>query len=64
MDALVGDSKMEFDVVLTEWRNYSKSLEGLREGQGHGDKCVDTQEKKYTPPDLFLKLRTRHRTLN
>lgn len=64
MDALVGDSKTEIDVVLTEWRNYSKSLEGLREGQGHGDMCVNAQEKKYAPPDLFLKLRTRPRTLN
>ncbi|KAJ5140238.1 hypothetical protein N7448_003646 [Penicillium atrosanguineum] len=64
MDALVGDSKTEIDVVLTEWRNYCKSLESFREGQGHGDKCVNTQEKKYTPPDLFLKLRTRPRTMN
>ena len=23
MDALVGDSKMEIDVILTEWRNHS-----------------------------------------
>jgi putative membrane protein len=64
MDALVGDSKMEIDVVLNEWRNYSKAMEGFRETQGHADRCLDTPEIKYTPPDLFLKLRTRPRTSN
>jgi len=61
MDALVGDCKMEIEAVLTEWRNYTKAMEGFREGQDHGDRC---QEKRYTPPDLFLKLRTRPRTSN
>lgn len=61
MDALVGDSKMEIDAVLTEWRNHSKAMDGFREGQIHGYRC---QGKNYTPPDLFLKLRTRPRTSN
>lgn len=73
MDALVGDSKMEVDVVLTEWRKYSKAMEGkmdAREGQRHGERCLDVGQSKvgngdgranerYMPPDLFLKLRPR-----
>ena len=71
MDALVGDSKMEIDVVLGEWRNHSKAMESMdhmhAERQEHGQQCRDADEigregrggKKYVPPDLFLKLRPR-----
>lgn len=72
MDALVGDSKMEIDVVLDEWRKYSKTMDRMRsvhEGSGHGERCLDTninvgqseahREQPYLPPDLFLKLRPR-----
>lgn len=71
MDALVGDSKMEIDVVLTEWRKHSKAMETMRsmhEGLSHGERCLDAsagyhegvpKEQRYTPPDLFLKLRPR-----
>ncbi|KAJ5690022.1 Bestrophin/UPF0187 [Penicillium macrosclerotiorum] len=72
MDALVGDSKTEIDVVLTEWRAYSKSIETTwneRERvQDHGDRCLDVDrkrtsnryeqgEQKYMATDMFLKLR-------
>lgn len=74
MDALVGDSKMEIDVVLTEWRRHSKVMEGMRdvaEEPTHGERCLEAHESalgngdaramegKYMPPDLFLKLRPR-----
>lgn len=71
MDALVGDSKMEIDVVLTEWRRHSKAMESMRdaaEEQTHGKRCLDDDRNKlgeerakdkYMPPDLFLKLRPR-----
>lgn len=72
MDALVGDSKMEIDVVLDEWRKYSKTMDRMRsakEGSGHGERCLDANmnvgeseapsEQEYMPPDLFLKLRPR-----
>lgn len=72
MDALVGDSKMEIDVVLTEWRRHSKAMESMRkapEEPTHGERCLEVDHSKlgnddgrakgdkYTPPDLFLKLR-------
>lgn len=69
MDAIVGDSKTEIDVVLAEWRTHSKAMETLREqpaGAVHGNLCLtpDRNESgngsvdgKYTPPDLFLRLR-------
>lgn len=74
MDALVGDTKIEIDVVLTEWRAYSKAMESAWHGndrsRGHGERCLDNGSKasangdkqcqeKYTPPDLFLKQRPR-----
>lgn len=68
MDALVGDSKTEIDVILNEWRNHSKAMEealGAHVGRDHGRHCVETDhdtaknpdKEKYMPPDLFLKLR-------
>ncbi|KOS39459.1 hypothetical protein ACN38_g9696 [Penicillium nordicum] len=69
MDAIAGDSKVEIDVVLAEWRTHSKAMEELREqraGAVHGNLCLtpDRNESgngsvggKYTPPDLFLRLR-------
>ena len=68
MDALVGDSKMEIDVILTEWRNHSKAVgdkwcaRGAK--QDHGQQCMDadqgkTGEEKYMQSDLFLRLRPR-----
>ncbi|KAJ5587525.1 uncharacterized protein N7459_003290 [Penicillium hispanicum] len=73
MDALVGDSKMEIDVVLEEWRNYSKEMVSMEHTfpreQSHGEQCRDAdhgasrngiergREEKYMPPDLFLKRR-------
>lgn len=72
MDALVGDSKMEIDVILTEWRNHSKAAEAISRthasGKGHGKYCADSdhgnggklsEKEKYVPPDLFLKFRPR-----
>lgn len=69
MDAIVGDSKTEIDVVLSEWRTHSKAMEVLRQkpaGAFHGDLCLTNDrdesgngsaDRKYTPPDLFLRLR-------
>lgn len=71
MDALVGDTKIELDVVLAEWRAYSKAMESSWRGvdvNGHGERCMDAGSKaatstaqvtreKYNPPDLFLKRR-------
>lgn len=77
MDALVGDSKMEIDVVLTEWRRHSKAMESMRsvrEGPSHGARCLEAdqsrigngdvraKEERYMPPDLFLELRPRTAT--
>lgn len=74
MDALVGDTKTEIDVVLTEWRTYSKAMESSWYGNdgahSHGERCLDAgaqsgangdkqKKEKYTPPDLFLRLRPR-----
>ncbi|CEJ58795.1 Putative UPF0187 domain protein [Penicillium brasilianum] len=74
MDALVGDTKIEIDVVLSEWRTYSKAMESSWNGNdgahGHGERCLDAgaqpgangdqqKKEKYTPPDLFLRLRPR-----
>ena len=74
MDALVGDTKMEIDVVLAEWRAFSKAMESAWYGndgnRGHGERCLDGApqasangdkpgQEKYTPPDLFLKRRPR-----
>lgn len=73
MDALVGDTKTEIDVVLNEWRQHSKMMENsmrVHEGELHGKQCLDVgnngttlngrQDKKdYLPTDLFLKPRPR-----
>lgn len=73
MDALVGDSKMEIDVVLAEWREHSKAMESTRDGLGESTQgeCLEghqstlgndgglAKEGKYMPPDLFLKPRPR-----
>lgn len=69
MDALVGDTKTEIDVVLSEWRQHSKMMEG----EMHGKQCLDMgngssttlngeRDKanlKYLPTDMFLKSRPR-----
>ena len=69
MDAIVGDSRTEIDVVLSEWRKHSKAMESSTErpaGAVHGDLCLTpgrtesrngSTDGKYTPPDLFLKLK-------
>lgn len=69
MDAIAGDSKVEIDVVLSEWRTHSKAMDALRHqpaGAYHGDLCLaptrdagsdDQRDDKYAPPDLFLRLR-------
>ncbi|KAJ5697425.1 Bestrophin/UPF0187 [Penicillium malachiteum] len=59
MDALVGDSKTEIDVVLTEWRNHCKTMDRIWHAK-HGERCLDGAqvvrgEEKYMEPDLFLK---------
>ncbi|KAJ5098695.1 hypothetical protein N7532_005696 [Penicillium argentinense] len=72
MDALVGDTKTEIDVVLDEWRQHCKAMEGMihsRDGEIHGKQCFDAghgatvngvrDKESYMPPDLFLKLRPR-----
>ncbi|KAJ5620317.1 Bestrophin/UPF0187 [Penicillium lagena] len=71
MDALVGDSKMEIDVVLDEWRARSKVQDAAASTAapaGHGERCKDNsfdagdegdREEMFVPPDLFLKLRPR-----
>lgn len=63
MDAIVGDSKTEIDVVLSEWRKLSKSQDGTA---GHGERCqtaknnvVPNGEDVFMQPDLFLKCRPR-----
>lgn len=65
MDALVGDSKTEIDVVLSEWRSHSKAMEETWHARNdtsiHGTHCVNGQklkaDEKYMEPDLFLKTR-------
>ncbi|CAG7928852.1 unnamed protein product [Penicillium olsonii] len=69
MDAIAGDSKVEIDVVLSEWRTHSKAMDALRNqpaGAYHGDLCLTPNRNedgagrgndKYAPPDLFLRLR-------
>lgn len=71
MDALVGDSKMEIDVVLDEWRARSKVLDAAASTAvpaGHGERCKDSssnaghrgdREEMFVPPELFLKLKPR-----
>ncbi|CAL5870856.1 uncharacterized protein PFLUO_LOCUS5097 [Penicillium psychrofluorescens] len=71
MDALVGDSKMEIDVVLDEWRARSKVLDAAASTAvhaGHGERCKDNssdagnrgdREEMFVPPELFLKPRPR-----
>ncbi|KAJ5558804.1 Bestrophin/UPF0187 [Penicillium sp. DV-2018c] len=62
MDAIVGDLKIELDVVLSEWRTHSKAMEVLNQqpaGAVHGSMCLSAEsvEGMYMPPDLFLRLR-------
>ncbi|KAF7718537.1 Bestrophin, RFP-TM, chloride channel family protein [Penicillium ucsense] len=52
MDALVGDTKIELDVVMNEWRTYSKAMEGAWRAaenvNGHGERCLDGAPKATT----------------
>ncbi|OJJ51087.1 hypothetical protein ASPZODRAFT_316747 [Penicilliopsis zonata CBS 506.65] len=50
MDAIVGDAKMEMDVVLDEWRRINREASS-------SDTAVSGLVDKYTPPDLFLRRR-------
>ncbi|KAJ5243031.1 uncharacterized protein N7469_001358 [Penicillium citrinum] len=75
MDALVGDTKTEIDVVLSEWRHHCKVMESkidTRQGGLHGKQCLnnghtgiasdgeaDREPKQFMSPDLFLKSRPR-----
>lgn len=72
MDAIVGDSKTEIEVVLSEWRKHAKAMEANMRSHdgatGHGDRCLtphhngiggDGGDRKFLQPDLFLKLRPR-----
>lgn len=66
MDALVGDSKTEIDVVLREWRAHCKATDAIWKTQcQHGDRCLDGdnspggEEKKFMQQDLFLRVRPR-----
>lgn len=73
MDAIAGDSKVEIDVVLSEWRTHAKAMDALRHqppGVYHGDLCLtpvqneiggNKGDEKYAPPDLFLRLRPNSR---
>ncbi|KAJ5120324.1 uncharacterized protein N7515_009712 [Penicillium bovifimosum] len=68
MDAIVGDLKIEIDVILSEWRAHSKAMEALSQqpaGAVHGNLCLSAERNeagnegvngKYMPPDLFLRL--------
>ncbi|CAI7634458.1 unnamed protein product [Penicillium manginii] len=78
MDALVGDTKTEIDVVLSEWRQHCKMVEGsmnVRGGETHGNQCLDAggngngitlnggrDKASYVATDLFLKSRPRTAT--
>lgn len=56
MDAIVGDSKMEMDVVLSEWRKLMSSTEA--EGPRNESRCVeDHNDRDKFPPEMFIKRR-------
>ncbi|KAJ6144954.1 hypothetical protein N7470_008849 [Penicillium chermesinum] len=65
MDALVGDSKTEIDVVLREWRAHCKATDAIwrTNRQNHGNRCHDGEnslageEKMFLQQDLFLRVR-------
>ncbi|KAL4920571.1 Bestrophin, RFP-TM, chloride channel-domain-containing protein [Aspergillus aurantiobrunneus] len=64
MDALVGDAKMEIDVVLAEWRRLMEMVEGgYRLGEGsNGDGLTGgegLQKEGFVMPDMFLRARAR-----
>ncbi|KAE8154988.1 UPF0187 domain protein [Aspergillus avenaceus] len=51
MDAIVGDFRMEIDVVLAEWRRVLDSVDAERERTG------DQNKDAYVPPEMFLRAR-------
>ncbi|GAB1196810.1 hypothetical protein APSETT444_006087 [Aspergillus pseudonomiae] len=56
MDAIVGDSKMEIDVVLSEWQKLMSFVEV--ETPRHENQCVeDHNNKEKFPPEMFVKHR-------
>lgn len=54
MDALVGDAKMEIDVVLGEWRRVVEGVEFDAEGEVTGE-----DKEGFEMPDMFLRSRAR-----
>ncbi|KAI9375242.1 Bestrophin, RFP-TM, chloride channel-domain-containing protein [Aspergillus egyptiacus] len=64
MDALVGDAKMEIDVVLSEWRRNTAMVEGEFEARNGGPERTSTGEEgdkdgPFVRPDMFLRMRAR-----
>jgi putative membrane protein len=63
MDALVGDAKMEIDVVLQEWRKVVASVEGSLGGQasqgGAGEGLSNGHTDEFARPDMFIRERPR-----
>ncbi|KAB8217966.1 Bestrophin, RFP-TM, chloride channel-domain-containing protein [Aspergillus novoparasiticus] len=56
MDAIVGDSKMEIDVVLSEWRKLMSFVEA--ETPRTESRCVeDHSDRDKFPPEMFIKHR-------
>ncbi|PIG90186.1 UPF0187 domain protein [Aspergillus arachidicola] len=56
MDAIVGDSKMEIDVVLSEWRKLMSFVEA--ETPRTESRCVeDHSDRNKFPPEMFVKHR-------
>jgi putative membrane protein len=63
MDALVGDAKMEIDVVLQEWRKVVASVEGSLGGEnsqgGTGESLSNGSTDGFARPDMFIRERAR-----
>ncbi|KAL5343220.1 UPF0187-domain-containing protein [Aspergillus crustosus] len=61
MDALVGDAKMEIDVVLGEWRRLMEMVQGgygVGNGNGNHEGGEDAQKDGgFAMPDMFLRAR-------
>ncbi|KAL4868054.1 hypothetical protein BDV12DRAFT_107732 [Aspergillus spectabilis] len=65
MDALVGDAKMEIDVVLAEWRRLMEMVEGgywIGNGNDNNNQEGGESAEKdggFVMPDMFLRARAR-----
>lgn len=61
MDAIVGDAKMEIDVVLSEWRKTMKDLDLAQQTTLNSNSPAATDQPVrdtfFMHPDLFIKAR-------